>query len=56
MYIYIEPKAHNRINFAIVQALWWEYGSQMGCDDEGKIKNKLDFKKLIIVCEWSHLN
>jgi len=44
--MHIEPKAHNRINpVVVVQAFWWEYGSQMGCNDEEKNENeKQSFK------------
>jgi len=38
--MYIEQKAHNRSSLAVVQTLWWEYGSQMGCDYKEKNQKK----------------
>ena len=38
--MYIEPKAHDRSSLVDIQAFWWEYGFQMGCDDEELNENE----------------
>jgi len=45
------PQWHQPV---VITALWWEYGSQMGCDD--KEKNENEKLKFIIVCGRHHLD